>query len=279
MKRFKGVILRVACFACALIVHGWAYSKYQVIEQDDAISASQGSQTLSVSFSFVANEQSRMTEKARPTEKLMPAKKEMEQAAVQHEKASALNKEVLKSVEPDSLPGLDVVKTSNVKEPNRLEAQQPLKIAKKVVKSDSTEKMIRHEEPPEEVLHQSSEDEDAVIDPQAENVSLAKSAIQHEKGEGVHDEIVSDPRFKAPPQPPNYPRLARKRGQEGVVWLDVWLDRNGKQTRLEVFDSSGVDSLDHAAVKAVSQWDFLPRRSGSYTIASRVRIPVEFSLN
>lgn len=117
-------------------------------------------------------------------------------------------------------------------------------------------------------------------DSEIELIAVTESAPkQADVSVGVHEDIVSKPTFSAPPIPPRYPRLARKRGQEGVVWLDIWLDRDGKQTRLEVVDSSGIDSLDLAAIDAVNGWQFMPRKSGAFTVASRVRIPVEFSLH
>jgi len=91
--------------------------------------------------------------------------------------------------------------------------------------------------------------------------------------------LVNNPSFAAPPKPPRYPSLARKRGQEGVVWLEVWLDELGVQNKLMVAESSGVSALDKAAVKAVSQWAFQAHRYDGATIASRIRIPVEFVLN
>lgn len=89
---------------------------------------------------------------------------------------------------------------------------------------------------------------------------------------------VSKPTFARQPKAPRYPKLARKRGQEGTVWLDVWLDEQGQQARLEVAQSSGLDMLDQSALKAVSKWRFKPLKQNGVAMASRVRIPVEFSL-
>lgn len=114
---------------------------------------------------------------------------------------------------------------------------------------------------------------------EVETESIASEATVMSNQSGVHEDIILDPQFKSDPQPPVYPRLARKRGQEGVVWLDIWLDSRGEQTKLEVYDSSGVGSLDRAAIDAVSQWQFVPKHAAGMTIASRVRIPVHFVLN
>lgn len=114
---------------------------------------------------------------------------------------------------------------------------------------------------------------------EVETESVASQATSISNQSGVHDDIILDPQFKSDPQPPIYPRLARKRGQEGVVWLDVWLDSRGEQTKLEVYDSSGIGSLDRAAIEAVSKWEFVPKHAAGLTVASRVRIPVHFMLN
>jgi protein TonB len=46
-----------------------------------------------------------------------------------------------------------------------------------------------------------------------------------------------------------------------------------------VKESSGFQSLDNAAVKAVQKWKFAPARMGSLAIASHVDIPIRFQLN
>lgn len=95
----------------------------------------------------------------------------------------------------------------------------------------------------------------------------------------THNPLVSEPSFSKPPEQPRYPALAKKRGQEGTVWLEVWLDAAGEQIQRKISESSGINILDKAALKAVSRWEFLPYRQKNMTIASRVKIPVQFVLN
>jgi len=95
----------------------------------------------------------------------------------------------------------------------------------------------------------------------------------------VSEQIITKPVFAAQPKPPRYPAVARKRGQEGTVWLDIWLDEKGNKSKLEVTQSSGLALLDKSALKAVSEWKFKPYERNGIRIASRVRIPVVFSLN
>lgn len=107
--------------------------------------------------------------------------------------------------------------------------------------------------------------------------SSAQASSQADHGAHPHVEI-SQPMFAAPPVPPRYPSIARRRGQQGTVWLDVWLDTQGQQTRLVLHQSSGTPALDQAALEAVAGWRFLPHRVNDRAIASWVRIPVEFAL-
>lgn len=95
----------------------------------------------------------------------------------------------------------------------------------------------------------------------------------------VSESIVTKPIFAAQPKPPRYPKVARKRGQEGTVWLDIWLDEKGNKSKLEITQSSGLTLLDQSALKAVSGWKFKPSEKNGIRFASRVRIPIVFSLN
>jgi protein TonB len=86
------------------------------------------------------------------------------------------------------------------------------------------------------------------------------------------------PSFISPPPPPRYPSQARRRNQQGVVRVEVRLDERGKQLKLTLVRSSGVQSLDQAALDAVTQWRFRPEVIDGRAVPSRVEIPIEFAL-
>jgi protein TonB len=90
--------------------------------------------------------------------------------------------------------------------------------------------------------------------------------------------LSSQPSFLEPPRQPSYPSPARRRNQQGVVLLEVRLDERGQQRRVNVLRSSGVDSLDRAALEAVAKWRFLPETTGGHAVPSRVQIPIQFAL-
>jgi protein TonB len=73
---------------------------------------------------------------------------------------------------------------------------------------------------------------------------------------------------------PPYPLLARSRGQEGRVVLDVTIGIDGVPTSVVVGRSSGAPLLDESAVTTVKTWRF---RNGSAR-ALTVTVPIVFEL-
>ncbi|MCW5202787.1 TonB family protein [Desulfobulbus sp. US4] len=79
--------------------------------------------------------------------------------------------------------------------------------------------------------------------------------------------------------PPEYPRMARRRGLEGVVTIEAKIDINGRVEELRLFAGSGHTILDKAALKAVRGWRFSPGTVGGRTQSMWVKVPVRFELH
>lgn len=77
---------------------------------------------------------------------------------------------------------------------------------------------------------------------------------------------------------PQYPKLARQRGQEGAVTLRVEVSAEGQALSVTVLTSSGHSLLDKAAVDAVKKWRFSPARKNGAPIPGEAEITVEFRL-
>lgn len=77
---------------------------------------------------------------------------------------------------------------------------------------------------------------------------------------------------------PRYPESARRNGKEGRVLLRVLVNEEGRSASVEVNRSSGVESLDQAALEAIKRWRFSPARLGNRPVESWVRIPIDFRL-
>jgi len=78
--------------------------------------------------------------------------------------------------------------------------------------------------------------------------------------------------------PPPYPAIARRRGYQGTVILEVLVGKNGAVKDIRMFKSSGHKVLDRAAMKAVKGWIFEPGKKGSTPIDMWVKVPIRFVL-
>ena len=78
--------------------------------------------------------------------------------------------------------------------------------------------------------------------------------------------------------PPDYPRVARRRGYEGTVVLEVLVDEAGRVEKVKLAESSGYGALDRAAHRSVQRWKFVAGRRGEQPVKMRVRVPVRFEL-
>jgi len=78
--------------------------------------------------------------------------------------------------------------------------------------------------------------------------------------------------------PPPYPPDAVAQRQEGRVLLKVHIDQHGRVEKISVAQSSGVASLDRAALETVRTWRFEPARRGGQAVATVVIVPIRFSI-
>ncbi len=77
---------------------------------------------------------------------------------------------------------------------------------------------------------------------------------------------------------PAYPRLARNRGWQGRVILEVEVSEQGHPVHIRIVKSSGHKVLDRAALKAMKKWTFTPAQKAGIHVASHLNIPIRFDL-
>ncbi|MCG7585741.1 energy transducer TonB, partial [Photobacterium sp. OFAV2-7] len=108
-----------------------------------------------------------------------------------------------------------------------------------------------------------------------------KAEIKSQQAAGVNSspKLVTRPTFVTRPSPVKYPKIAKRRGIEGQVMVEVWIDENGKQVRQTLVKSSGAQVLDRAALDAIKRWQFSSHTVDGQAIAHRVQIPVRFKLD
>jgi TonB family protein len=78
---------------------------------------------------------------------------------------------------------------------------------------------------------------------------------------------------------PAYPLALRDLGVSGVVWLRVWVDKNGRPREVELAKGSGYRLFDEAALRAVQHWHFIPAKNEHQNLASWVEFAVRFEIN
>jgi protein TonB len=93
--------------------------------------------------------------------------------------------------------------------------------------------------------------------------------------------LVTEARFDAAylsNPAPSYPRISRRRGEEGRVLLRVRVLADGAAGAVEIAEGSGHPRLDDAARDAVRSWRFVPASRGDLKIDSWLNVPIVFRL-
>lgn len=256
--------IRVTGIAIACAVHGALLLESPLSQAVDlssgAINASQFSLSINYQSALASNDSSPITEE------ILPAKQTPTVAAAKPETAAKTANESNQSHHAPIKKTVAEVNPRKPAEPVEQKANQKQLVQQPVNKPDQT--FVTQQQP--------VEPEEQVVEEIA--VAIAK-APEQSPVEGLHKAVIAKPLFAAPPEPPSYPKLARKRGQQGTVWVEVLLGETGQQIRAEVYQSSGASLLDRAALSVVKKWQFIAHRINGVAVASRIRIPVEFSLD
>jgi protein TonB len=114
--------------------------------------------------------------------------------------------------------------------------------------------------------------------PQIAAVSTTKTVPSDSQGTTPDSVLVrAHPDYLRNP-PPVYPAECRRRREEGLVLLSVVIAQDGTPADVQIKESSKYERLDASALKAVSKWRFKPATLAGLTVASRVDVPVRFSL-
>lgn len=135
-----------------------------------------------------------------------------------------------------------------------------------------SKKIVKIPVEPEEIIFEESETQEEIVT----DIKVV-AAVDIEKKTLLVLVREAVPLYKVNP-PPEYPRIARKRGYQGTVVLEVLVDRNGRVGDLRLFTSSGYSILDRKAMASVKWWLFEPGMKGDKKLDMWVRVPVSFQL-
>lgn len=143
---------------------------------------------------------------------------------------------------------------------------------------------------PKPVADEELIDEDVVLATREELAEIQAPDISSSEGISVDidEDFIPDPNAFIPveempeiihKEKPEYPRLARQAQLEGTVTLRVLVKEDGSVGDALIQKSSGVTSLDDAALKAVYDCKFRPAIQNGRPVKVWVSFPYEFVLH
>ncbi|CAM3190281.1 energy transducer TonB [Moritella viscosa] len=227
-----------------------------VVPENKAIIIPSGANTTSVSINFftpsVAQSKS-LPEETVTTEAVIEPPKPVEKTKPKVTPPKT-NKKVV-----DNAP--KKIKKQPKKDTSKMENEKKEKATNELLKDTLVE-----EKPKKSVAKPAGQEPE--IKPQAPKKGISNKPI-----------LINKPSFLSRPTQPRYPRMASRRGIEGVTIYEVWLDDNGSQIKQILISSSGELSLDKAALRAIKKWRFSPYIINGRAIAHRIKIPVRFKLD
>ena len=91
--------------------------------------------------------------------------------------------------------------------------------------------------------------------------------------------VITQPQYLGSPPQLDYPALARRRGQQGRVLVEVWLDSHGQVLKSTVLSSPGIPALEQAALRYVAASRFAPYLRDGQGHAARLHLSVDFRLH
>lgn len=78
--------------------------------------------------------------------------------------------------------------------------------------------------------------------------------------------------------PPNYPRMAQRRGIEGVVTVAFTITKDGRVKDPQVIKADPENVFDDAALAAIVKWKFKPKQVDGEAVERRATQEIEFKL-
>jgi protein TonB len=99
-------------------------------------------------------------------------------------------------------------------------------------------------------------------------------------GQRAAGQITGDqlPQFIYHPKP-HYPLIARRRGWQGTVLLNIEMRSDGTIGTIKIATSSGYPPLDAAARQAVRKWRHRPLQRNGIAITRQAILPIHFRLD
>ena len=168
----------------------------------------------------------------------------------------------------NSLKNIKQIDQNSIAKPKEKKLKEDLKKIEKIVERDALEKINKKTEKTD---LKDLKEEKAIkkIKNKESNPNTMKTKI--EKIKGNKGEIVKDQLEKGSIKgkgklkitclncsEPIYPKLAIKRGYEGMLKLKIWIRKNGSVSEVKIIKSTGYNILDLSGIQAAKNSRFFP---------------------
>jgi protein TonB len=114
-------------------------------------------------------------------------------------------------------------------------------------------------------------------DPKTEEQTASADSIEQDASM-IEDKGVTAEARTATAITPVYPRISRRRGEEGTVTLTIQVRADGTAGQIRIVESSGHRRLDEAAVKAAEKAVFTPAMQLGRAVDSETELSFTFQL-
>ncbi len=255
----------------ACLIHGIALS-YTPQKNTINVSTDEGSQSLQIQLMTIAASKSGESkiEKSTAKEPKLVTEPPAQKPSIAKPPTPQVSKPISKPIEKKQVLAAKKSKPEPAKKVRANKDVQP-----QVTKTKVPVK-------PEPVVSSNEENNTTVEEPtkiETAKVEVTKQTASEKISTQISKPmLVTKPRFSAKPTPVSYPKIARKRGLEGKVLIEVWLDEQGNQTKQLLIKSSGHSVLDKRALNTIKEWRFSHQTDQGQAIAHRVQIPINFQL-
>jgi len=207
-------------------------------------------------------------------------KQRVKKTSPDEKSSEEIKKRVSKTATPESPKEIKKTILSKTKKlPKKIKPPSP-ETEDKIQLKDITE-AIPHSEPEWPHEEQSIIEEEldfSGVPKERESKKAILKETQDEPSASISSPIQEAiPVYRKNPSP-KYPRMARRRGYEGTVVMEVLVNREGRAEDLRLYESSGYPVLDRSAMNSVKNWLFYPGKRGDKEVDMWVKVPVRFKL-
>jgi protein TonB len=266
----SSALLWIVALVLSLVFHAWLIKQNQLPLVTKVIPELSSSQSISIQFTTF-----------NPENPVVEAKPKIENTPIVSDpvvpvkatkpKPTVASKEKLKVVE----------KTSNkpiTLEKKKLQALDPIRVVKITTRTPDKEVVQSIEALPNHVKS------DKQVELTSSKIPFKKITIAKQKTTSKVVEtyeshpLIKNPQFLKPPNKPKYPRLAKRKNQQGISIIRAKISSLGIVDEVRLHQTSGHHLLDKSAMNAFRYWQFKPATKAGVTVTTWVQVPVKFQL-